>query len=285
VLRLLLPAWFWAATAMGAPVTVTDDMGRTITLAAPAERIVTLAPHLTEILFALGAGDRIVGTVRYSDYPEAAQKIPRLGDAFSVSVESVLALKPDIVLAWRSGGANRALDRIESLGVPVYFNESRRLDDIAGSIASIGRLVGRERVGREIAYRFSRDLLELLRKPGPNPVTVFFQISDQSLYTVNGTHLIGQAITHCGGSNLFEEAAAQVPLVSKEAVLAGHPDLIVITRVPGAPPSSWVSVWQNYDSLKGKVRTIDPNLISRPGPRMLQGIGEMCRLIEQAANP
>lgn len=284
MVRLLLPAWLWAASAMAAPITVTDDIGRTITLAAPAERVVSLAPHLTEILFVLGAGDRIVGTVRYSDYPEASRKIPRLGDAFSVNVESVLALKPDIVFAWRSGGANRALDRLESLGVPVYFNEAPRLEDIGRSVVNIGRLVGREQAGLEFADRFARGLQALKRDAGPNPVTVFFQISDQSLYTVNGTHLIGQAITHCGGRNLFAETAVQVPLVSKEAVLAGRPDLIVITQVPGAPPSSWVSAWQKYDSLKGKVRTIDPNLISRPGPRMLQGIGEMCRLIEQAAN-
>lgn len=268
--------------SFGSPLTVTDDAGRTVTLAAPARRIISLAPHLTAILFALGVGDDIVSVSRYSDYPPAAKKIPRLGDAFSVSVEAVVALRPDIVFAWRSGGSDRALTRIQSLGIPVYFNSAKTLFDIARSVEKIAVLVGKPALGKTLAQRFRDQLARLHRKPGPRPVRVFFQISDQSLYTVNGKHLIGQAITWCGGVNVFADARISVPMVSKEAVLAASPDLILITRVKGRPPSPWVARWNDYPSLRGKVASIDPNLISRPGLRMVQGIARMCELIQQA---
>lgn len=278
---VLIAILAWAVPLAAAPVTVEDDIGRTVRLSAPAKRVVSLAPHLTEILFALGVGDRIVGTARYSDYPEAATRIPRVGDAFSVNVESLIALSPDIVFAWYTGGANRALEKIGALGVPIYYNEAPRLDDIGDSVRRMARLVGRSDTGEALAAAFERELLDM-RRESEDPVIVFFQISDQNLYTVNGDHLIGQAIRLCGGENLFADARAPVPLVSKEAVLAGDPDLIVITRVPGSPPSSWVAEWQKFDTLAGKVRTIDPNLISRPGLRMTEGIEAMCKLIDES---
>ena len=266
-----------------AEISVLDDTGHKVTLAAPAKRIVSLAPHLTEILFALEVGNEIVGTSRYSDYPPAAKKIRRLGDALSVSVESVVAMKPDIVFAWRSGGSDRALAKIQALGIPVYFSEAPRLADIGRSVAKMGKLVGKPTRGRELAAAFFLGLSRLRESPPSEPVAVFFQISDQNLYTVNNRHLIGQAITLCGGENVFGGAAAMVPIVSKEAVLGARPNLIVITRAKGSPPSPWEAKWDAYPSLKGKVAYIDPDLISRPGLRMLEGISQLCSLIRQAS--
>lgn len=268
------------AAAQAEPVTVLDDLGREVVLAEPASRIVSLAPHLTEMLFALGVGDRIVATVRYSDYPAAAQSIQRLGDAFSVNVEAVLALDPGIVFAWQTGGAGRALERLEALGVPVYYNEAPRLDDIGSSVLRIGELVGQKEKGEKLASVFADGIESLRAQAGQGKVTVFFQISDQGLYTVNGDHLIGQAINVCGGQNLFGALSTPVPLVSKEAVLAGQPDLVLITRVPGSPPSPWVQTWRALDGFDAEIVDIDPNLISRPGLRMLDGIRFMCQLIE-----
>ncbi len=288
VFWLFIPAGF-AATAPADSVTgevrrVTDDLGRIVELEGPAMRIISLAPHLTEMLFELGVGERVKGTVRYSDYPAAAQEIPRLGDAFSVSVESVLALRPDIVFAWHSGGANRALARLEALGVVIYFNESPGLLDISRGVRKIAYILGADQRGEALAGALEHRLAELRRERNAGSPRVFFQISDQNLYTVTDQHLIGQAINWCGGQNSFTEAAVPVPQVSLEAVLASKPDLVIMTRVPGTPPPEWASRWERYPWLQGRVRFIDPNLISRPGPRMLDGISQLCGFIAEQAS-
>lgn len=269
-----------AATAAGDSVSAVDDTGREIRLEAPARHIVSLAPHLTETLFAIGVGERIAGTVRYSDHPPAAQSIPRLGDAFSVSIESVVALDPDLVFAWQTGGTMRSVQRLIELGVPVYINEAPALGDIPRSVEAMARLVGEAERGRALAQSFNDTLARLERDD--LGVDVFFQISDERLYTVDGEHLIGQAISLCGGRNLFANSPISVPLVSQEAVVAAEPDLIVITQVPGTAPSPWFEKWERFPSLEDKVRPIDPDLISRPGLRMADGIEALCQLIEEA---
>ncbi len=277
----LLLCWAWTAAA--APIQVIDDVGRTVTIPAPATRIISLAPHLTEILFELGVGDAIVATVRFSDYPEAAKHLPQLGDAFSVNVEAVMALRPDLVLAWRSGGADRALEQLEALGVTLYFNEAVQLRDIGASMRKIAELVGRPALGVELSDAFVQTLDRLEANAPHQRIRVFFQIADENIYTVNRSHLIGQAISLCGGDNPFGDIGAPVPMIGQEAVLAANPDLIVITRVPEAPRPLWMDRWEAYPGLAGKVRPIDPDLISRPGPRMRTGIQTLCGLIQDAA--
>jgi iron complex transport system substrate-binding protein len=259
-------------------VRVKDDLGNDVVLTGQASRIVSLSPHLTEILFALGVGKHIVGTVRYSDYPEQAKKIPRLGDAFSVNVESVLSMQPDLIFSWYTGGINRSVERLKRLGIPVYVNESSSLTSLADGLLRMGTLVGASEKAQQLKEQFLRELgsLKVSAENGPR---VFFQISDQDLYTVNESHLIGQTIKHCGGQNLFPSLNPDVTLVSKEAVVAGQPDLILITQVPGTPDSPWIDRWQRYERFEDRIRTIDPNLISRPSFRMLDGIREVCRLI------
>ena len=127
-----------------ADISVEDDAGFQVSLARPAQRIISLSPHLTEILFELGAGDLIVGTVSFSDYPIAARSIPRIGDAFSVNVESVVELAPDLIVAWQTGGANRALKKLRSLGYPIYINEAPSLESIASTVRQLARLLGDE---------------------------------------------------------------------------------------------------------------------------------------------
>ncbi|MDZ7686907.1 MAG: helical backbone metal receptor [Gammaproteobacteria bacterium] len=249
-------------TAAAESVSAVDDTGREIRLAAPAQRIVSLAPHLTETLFAIGVGERIVGTVRYSDHPPAAKSIPRLGDAFSVSIESVISLDPDLVVAWQTGGTMRSVRRLIELGVPVYINEAPALPDIPQSVEAMARLVGEAERGRALAQSFTDTLSGLERDD--LGVDVFFQISDQRLYTVDREHLIGQAISLCGGRNIFSDSKIPVPLVSQEAVVSAEPDLIVITQQPEAAPSPWFDKWARFPALAGKIRPIDPDLISRP---------------------
>ena len=258
---------------------VVDDLGNVHHIQQPVDRIISLAPHLTEILFALGVGDRIVGTVHYADYPPAAKAIPRLGDAFNVSVESVVASKPDIVLAWSTGGSSQSINQIRSMDIPVYMNEPGDIAQFLDGVERIGAAIGESEAAFTLTTRFRLRLKEI--GSSDRHTRVFFQISDQSLYTVNGEHLIGHAIRHCGGQNVFEDIQPTVPQVSKEAVLSAQPELILITQLPGTKESEWFEEWRRYPSVIDRVEGIDPNLISRAGPRLLQGIERVCGMMSE----
>ena len=280
-MRYLLGLLWILCCQANAEIRVKDDLDNHVVLEQPATRIVSLAPHLTEILFSLGVGDKIVGTVRYSDFPPQAKQIPHLGDAFSLNLESVLAMRPDIIFAWHTGGVNRPIQRLKDLGIAVYVNEARTLGSIAAGLNRISKLVGASEQGSKLEEAFLQTLDELAVTYTVRPV-VFFQISDQDLYTVNDKHLIGQAINHCGALNLFADIEPSVTLVSKEAILAGDPDLLILTQQPGGIRSPWLARWRDYEDLKGRLRTIDPSLISRPSFRMLDGVKELCRLISES---
>jgi iron complex transport system substrate-binding protein len=268
--------------AASGEVVVTDDLGNEVKLAGPAGKIISLAPHLTELLFSLGVGHRIKGTSRYSDYPPAAQGIPVVGDAFSVSVEAVVALQPDIVFAWSTGGANRALERLKNLGYPIYLNEAETIDGIGNTLVAMAELVGRKQEGMKLRDSLVGKLIELrARYAGLPGVQVFFQISDQNLYSVNKHHLIGQALLICNAENIFANESIPVPLVSKESVVKRDPKVIIISRPVEGVISPWVKRWGAYEGYDEKLRWIDPGLISRPSLRMLKGIEQLCRLIHQ----
>ena len=264
-----------------AAVTVTDDLGNEVTLPAPAKRIVSLTPHLTEMLFRLGVGDQIVGTARYSNYPDAARTIPRVGDAFSVNIESVLGMEPDIVFAWHTGGANKAINKLRDFGIPVFVSESESLKSIGDNLSKMGLLVGAP--DAELLKAEFLEQLDALRQSYANPPTVFFQISDQELYSVSNRHLIGQALTHCGAINVFSALSPDVSMVSEEAVIAAAPDIILMTQIPDGETSLWAGRWNEFDLLKDKVYTIDPNLVSQPGVRFLEGIADICKVVDTVA--
>jgi iron complex transport system substrate-binding protein len=265
-----------------AAVTVEDDVGNKVELNEPAQRIVSLAPHLTEILFSLGVGDRIKGTSRFSDYPSDALKIPVVGDAFTVSVESVVAMQPDIIFAWSSGGANRSLERLNKLGYIIYINEAKSLKDLGNTVNNVAVLVGKQSLGRQLQKESQRRLASLRQVYQSSPsVSVFFQISDVSLYSINGDHLISQGIDVCNGENIFSGGNISVPLVSIESVLNLDPDVIVISKPEGGSESVWKDRWSQYPGFGERLRWIDPGLISRPSLRMLDGIEQLCELIHQ----
>lgn len=277
VVLVMLTATGWPVAAQ-TPIRVTDDLGNSVVLGLPATRIISLAPHLTELLFSLGAGERIVGTVRFSDYPDAARDIPVLGDAFTVNIESILTRRPDLVVAWETGGTSRVVAKLVELGIPVYRNEARDIAGIARSTMALSRLVGDAALGDRLSARFLGRIEALRGRYQPSDVTVFFQISDQSLYTVSDRHLIGQALSVCGVRNVFGLSEIPVPVVSMESVLDANPDVIVISQPPGVE-SPWIGKWAEIGGLTGRIMTIDPNLISRPSLRMADGIESLCSLV------
>lgn len=273
-----LAALLAVAMPVQAALSVADDTGAIVTVPHPAQRVVSLAPHATELLFAAGGGARIVGAVTYSDYPSAARDIPRVGDNRAVDLERIAALKPDLVVVWRHGNAQKQTDRLRALGIPLFFSEPRRLTDIPRAIEALGTLLDTRASAHDAAERF--------RRP---PVTVFFQVWEQPLMTLNGQHVFSDMLALCGGRNVFADAQPLVPTVSTEAVLAANPEVLLTAGMgatQGSRPIDTLDAWKRWPSLlavqRGNLFTIDGDLINRPGPRLLQGAALLCEDLEQA---
>ncbi|SAK39648.1 vitamin B12 transport protein [Caballeronia temeraria] len=271
-------------------ITVTDDSGAAVTLAKPAERVVSLAPHVTELLFAAGGGARIVGAVTYSDYPKQAQTIPRVGDNRALDLERIVALHPDLIVVWRHGNAARQMDRLQALGVPIYFSEPKHLDDIATSIDKLGALLSTREEARASSNAFTRDIAQLRARYAERPrVSVFYQVWDDPLMTLNRDNVFDEVIGLCGGVNVFAAEKTRVPTLSTEAVLAANPEAIV-TSTPGATkpdrPLPALERWQRWTSMtavaRGNLFGIDGDLINRPTPRLALGAAQLCRDLEIA---
>jgi iron complex transport system substrate-binding protein len=272
-----------AGTAQ-ARVAVVDDEGRTVELAGPARRIESLAPHLTEQLFAIGAGDLIVGTTDFADFPEAAKSLPRVARAHSVDLERVSATRPDLVLVWGSGFPPATVDAVRRLGVPTFVSEPARLADIATSLERLGALTGRS--PERAAADFNAKLVALRdRYRGRREVRVFYQVWNDPLMTLGGRHVVSEGIALCGGRNVFAGLAPIAPRVSTEAVLAADPEVIV-TAEPGARPSGALAMWQRFERITAVRRmllvTLDADRINRHGPRIVDEIAVLCEAIDRA---
>ena len=274
-----------AAASSRAAISVQDGSGATVTLAQPAQRVVTLAPHATELVYAAGAGERIVGASDYSDYPPAAKAIPRIGSSHQVDTERLLALRPDLLVVWQGGNADRLLEPLRRLGVPVYQSEPKRLDDIPDEVERLGKLTGTEARAQPAAAALRARLGALAeRYRGKPQVSVFYQVWDQPLYTLNGRQIVSDAIRLCGGVNVFDNLAALAPTVSVEAVLQKNPEVIV--RGGEDAKASGLTMWKRYPVLLAAQRdnlyTVSSELMTRAGPRMVDGAEALCGLLEQA---
>jgi iron complex transport system substrate-binding protein len=282
---LLLLALLWLP-ACRAEVTVTDDSGHAVTLAVPAARVVSLAPNLTEMAFAVGGGSAVKAVIRYSDHPAAARDLPVVGDAFALDFEAIVRLKPDLVLVWTSGLNERHRERLRSLGLTVFESEIRSADAIAATLRRLGTLLGHGEEGRAAAARFERDWQILRdRHRDKAALRVFWQLWQDPLMTVNREHLIGQAIQACGGVNVFGTLPLLTPTVSWEAAVAADPQLIAASgRAAGAADefSRWRRFTQVSAVRNGHFAYLDADLIGRMGPRFVQGAAALCAAIDRA---
>lgn len=252
--------------------------------AAPAKHIVSLAPNLTEIAFAAGAGSSIVATVEFSDYPPAAQKIPRIGDAFRFDYERILALQPDAVLAWEPGTPAEVVERLRALKLNVVTIRTQRLQDISLAVREIGRIAGTQSVAEPVAQEFERGIDRLRAEYGRRAIVdVFLQINDQPLYTVNGRQIMSELVEICGGRNVFGTLNDLAPQVGVEAVIAANPDAIVST---GAADSPGFTQWQRWRQMRavsaGNLFLLPPEEIARSTPRLVGGGEKMCRTLQTA---
>jgi iron complex transport system substrate-binding protein len=280
----MLLALLLAAGAAQAQLRVTDDYGREVALAAPAQRVVSLAPHLTELMYAAGAGARLVGALEYSDYPAEAKALPRVGSEASIDLEALVALRPDLVIAWPNAGSARSVERIAALGIPVFRSEPRELEDIARTMETLGRLAGTQapagaaaRTFRERAARIERRYAQRAR------VRVFYQVWDRPLVTVNGDHVISKVMRLCGGENVMAALPALAPEIDRESVLRADPEAIVASGPDGARPA-WLDDWRAFPALAAvrhdNLYSIRPELLQRHTPRLLDGAEELCRILE-----
>lgn len=269
-----------------AQVRVVDDYGHEVALAAPARRVVSLAPHLTELMYAAGAGERMVGALAYSDYPPEAKALPRVGSEAGIDLEAVVALRPDLVVAWPQSGSTRAIERIAALGIPVFRSEPRELEDIARTIETLGRLAGTGAAAQAAAGRFRARAARLARAYASRPtVRVFYQVWNRPLVTVNGEHVISKVLRLCGGENAMAALPALAPEIGRELVLRADPEVIVASGSDGRHPA-WLEEWKAFPDLaavrQGNLHAVRPELLQRHTPRLLDGAEEMCRILQEA---
>jgi iron complex transport system substrate-binding protein len=252
--------------------------------AAAPQRIVSLAPHLTELAFTAGAGDRIVATVEYSNHPDAARSIPRIGDAFRVDLERLLAMRPDAVLVWETGTPAPTIERIRALHLPVFAFQTQRLADVAAVLREIGRLAGTSAVAEREAADYERRIQELRdRYRDRIRVRVFIEVDDRPLYTVNGQQIISEIVELCGGRNVFADLNELAPAIGIEAVIAANPQAIISTddTVPDAA-AEW-SRWRHIEAVRtGNVFTLRSDDIARATTRLTVAAEAVCRTLDTA---
>jgi iron complex transport system substrate-binding protein len=268
-----------------AAVQATDDAGVPVTLATPARRIVSLAPNATELLFAAGAGDRVVGVISISDWPPAAKSLPNVGDVHAIDLERILGLRPDLVVTWPYI-VPAQVDRLRTRGIPIFTIDPKSIEGIAADMERLGVLAGTDAAARSASESFRRQLVQLSETPGRGPpVTVFYEIWSTPLYTIGGDHLITQAIAVCGGKNVFGSLPLPAPTVSVEAVLAAQPEAIV-AGADGAARPTWLDDWKRWPTLPAVARdnllVVDANLLHRDGPRFLEGVRQLCAALDVA---
>ncbi len=274
--------------AMGsvhAVVTAIDDAGTTVTLAQPAQRIVSLAPHATELVFAAGAGARVVGVVAHSDWPREARALPGVGDATALDLERIVALKPDLVVAWPYTMPAQ-LATLRARGATIFVSDPKTIAGIARDIEALGMLAGTDATARASAGALrARSDAVVAKYAGARSIAVFYEVWNQPLQTIGGRHLISEAITLCGGANVFGAQSLPAPTVSVEAVVAAGPEVIFAGSDDGRRPP-WLDDWKRWGSVPavhyGNLFVANGDLLHRSGPRFVDGVESLCAMLEQA---
>ena len=245
-------------------------------------RIVTLSPHLAELVFAVGAGDQLVGVSAYTDFPEAAAALPVIGDAFNLDQERLTLLEPDLLLAWNTGTPAHVIDELRARGYAIEVVTTTALDDIASALGKIGALTGNAENAALAAASFT-DGLEAIGEASQDAadISVFYQVDVRPLYTINGTHFVSQVIELCGGTNIFSDLDGLAPLVSVEAVLERNPEVMLASSDAGSSAFDEWDRWPDVPANRFGNRFLMPaNDIGRPTPRILEGARAVCAALQ-----
>ncbi|HEU0230693.1 MAG TPA: cobalamin-binding protein [Burkholderiaceae bacterium] len=293
---LVLALTTWTGTTQAAPGLSPADAGLGPSPSGPIvrpaphtfpRRIITLAPHITELVFAAGAGDRIVGTVSSSDYPPQARHIPRVGNGIELDTERIVALRPDLILAWQPSGATRALAPLLSrLHIPLAYVQPHALRDIPAEVAGLGRRLGTTAIADPEAHELTERIAALAAHyEHQRVVSTFIEVGAAPLYTLGKAPLINDALRVCGGSNIFAGAAIPAPQVSIESVLRAQPDAIIIPSDDTRRVAQRTHYWADLSlraALDRHVYGIDPDELFRPGPRVIDATQTLCQDLAKA---
>ena len=269
-----------AAGAAATSIKIEDDKGNPVSLAAPARRAITLAPHATELVYAAGAGDYLAATIRGSDYPPAARQVPVIGDGMQPDAERVAAVRPDLLIAWQPAPAQALTGVMNKLGVPVFYSDPLTLSAVPGAVERMGVLFGTEAHARPAAQAL-RDRLAALtsRYAGRRPVRVFVQAGLDPIYTLNDSSIVSDALRVCGGVNVFGHAPIVAPQVTLESVLASRPEAVLAGVTGPDETAANLAAWQALGlpaARAGHVYGVDADMLYRPGPRLIDAAEQIC---------
>jgi len=273
------------STAFRAPaeVTVVDDLGRTVRLARPAQRIVSLAPSLTETLFSIGAGDEVAGVTSYCTYPKEATQKPQVGGMINPSLEAIVALKPDLIVLSMEGNIREDFDRLTTLGAAVFVSNPRSLADIQKSVIQLGALAGRSADASRLATELAAAEAEVVRGVSGPKVRTLLIVSIRPLVVVGGHTFLNELLETAGATNLATRFPSTYPTLSREAVVSEDPDLVLVTSEVVADTRLLFEEFPEWTSLKAaqrkRIYRIDADLVSRPGPRSVEALRMIARLV------
>lgn len=277
---LMMPLLLWAQ------VCVEAKDGQQLCLAETAKRIATLSPGATELMFAAGAGDKVVAGVNHSDYPPAARKLPLVGNHTKIDVEALLALQPDLVITWVTGNPPAQMEMLHALGLPIFAIEPRTFAEVSTAIEQLSILAGTQEQGFAEAERFRLGIAEITEQyRDAKPISVFYQVWETPLMTINNEHLIGKVLQLCGGTNVFADMPRLVPRISSEVVLEADPQVIITASVDGMADNQ-LDHWKKYANLSAVVNNnlffVPASPISRPTTRLLEASRDICQKLDIA---
>ena len=263
-----------------------DDSGTKISLQSPATRIIAMSPDLTEVVFELGAGHRLVGAGEYSNYPPEASGITRVNSSASANFELIFSLEPDLVLVWKTGNGARTISRLRDLGLPVFVVETQRVADIPALYQRLGLLLGQKVLATQLAEKFLHEIDVIRQSIHSQPeITVFYEVWDDPLMTLSGQHMVSDAISICGGKNIFEDMVPIAPVVSLESVVAADPQVIITSgSIEGL--QNWRSRWARWGGMTAvenqHLFMVAPDLLLRQTGRLIEGIRSLCQKMLEA---
>ncbi|KGY13732.1 Vitamin B12-binding protein [Vibrio tubiashii] len=250
--------------------------------AKPVERVVSLAPHATELAFAAGLGDKLVAVSERSDYPEQTKHIEKVANYQGIKIERIIALQPDLVIAWPSGNPSGEIDKLKQFGLNIYYTQTHSLIDIANNIEQLSKYAENPRIGKQNAQEFRQGLAKLKsRYDTESKVSYFYQLSEQPIITLAQDKWPSEVFSFCGGENIFANSAAPYPQVGKEQVIIRNPDVIFTSEHAIMNSNMWAEWADQLTAVKDKnVWSLTSDWINRPTPRTLMAIQQVCEHFE-----
>ena len=284
--KALLGALCLTPLLLWAQICVDTKDGQQLCLAETAKRIATLSPGATELMFAAGAGDQVVAGVNHSDYPPAARKLPLVGNHTKIDIEALLALQPDLVITWVTGNPPAQMEMLHALSLPIFAIEPRTFAEVSTVIEQLSILAGTPEQGFAEAERFRVGMAEITEQyRDAKPISVFYQVWERPLMTINNEHLIGKVLQLCGGTNVFADMPRLVPRISTEVVLEADPQVIITASVDGMADNQ-LDHWKKYSNLSAVINNnlffVPASPISRPTPRLLEASRDICQKLDIA---